>query len=55
MIIVTFTQEELNALGTIIVAGTKAQGDKSYKAAWPLIVKLEAAVAETNKKEVTND
>lgn len=44
----TFTNEELQALGALIDVAVKASGIQGAKAAVPLYAKLEAAVAEAN-------
>lgn len=53
MITVTFTQEELNALGALLDAAVKSTGLQGAKAAVTLFEKLEAAVAEANKPAET--
>ena len=55
MLTVTFTQEELNALGALLDAAVKATGIQGAKAALPIIAKLEAAVAEANKPKEDTD
>lgn len=48
MLTVTFTQEELNALGSLLDIAIKASGIQGARAALPLIDKLERAVAQAN-------
>ena len=55
MLTVTFTQEELNALGALLDAAVKATGIQGAKAALPIFGKLEAAVAEANKPKEDTD
>ena len=45
---VSFTQDELNALGQLLDAATKATGLSGARLALPILAKLEAAVAEAN-------
>lgn len=51
MINIFFSQDEVQALGALLDAAVKATGIQGAKAAVPLYVKLEAAVAETNKEK----
>ena len=51
---VSFTQDELNALGQLLDAATKATGLQGAKLALPILAKLEAAVAEANKPHVVD-
>jgi len=48
MLTITFTQDELQALGALLDAAVKATGMQGAKAAVPLYEKLERAVAEVN-------
>ena len=48
MLTITFTQDELHALGALLDAAVKATGMQGAKAAVPLYEKLEKAVAEAN-------
>lgn len=48
MLTVTFTQEELNALGSLLDVAVKASGIQGARAALPIIDKLERAVAQAN-------
>ena len=48
MLNVTFTQEELNALGSLLDVAVKASGIQGARAALPIIDKLEKAVAQAN-------
>ena len=48
MLTVTFTQEELNALGSLLDIAIKASGIQGARAALPIIDKLERAVAQAN-------
>lgn len=51
MINLTLDQNEVQALGALLDAAVKATGIQGAKAAVPLYVKLEAAVAEANKEK----
>lgn len=51
MLVVTFTQEDLNAIAALLDAAVKATGIQGAKAAMPLVAKLEQAVAEANKPQ----
>ena len=55
MLTISFTQEELNALGALLDAAVKATGIQGAKAAVPLYAKLEAAVAQANAPKETQD
>jgi hypothetical protein len=57
MINLTLSQDEVQALGALLDAAVKATGIQGAKAAVPIYVKLEAAVAEANapKSNVTPD
>lgn len=48
MITVTFTQEELNALGSLLDAAVKASGLQGARPALAIIMKLEEAVKNAN-------
>jgi len=48
MLNITFTQEELNALGSLLDIAIKASGIQGARAALPIIDKLERAVAQAN-------
>ena len=50
MINIFFSQDEVQALGALLDVAVKASGIQGAKAAVPLYVKLEAAVAEANVK-----
>lgn len=51
MINISFSQDEIQALGALLDAAVKATGIQGAKAAVPLFAKLEAAVAEANKEK----
>ena len=53
LISVTFSQDELNALGALLDVAVKASGLQGAKVAVPLIAKLEAAVADANRPQAT--
>jgi hypothetical protein len=57
MLTVTFTQEELNSLGSLLDIAIKASGIQGARAALPIIDKLERAVAQANapKPEVETE
>jgi len=48
MLTVTFTQEELSALASLLDVAVKATGIQGARAALPIIDKLEKAVAQAN-------
>ena len=48
MLNITFTQEELNALASLLDVAVKATGIQGARAALPLIEKLEKAAAQAN-------
>jgi len=50
MINLTLSQDEVQALGALLDAAVKATGIQGAKAAVPIYVKLEAAVAAANAK-----
>ena len=52
---ISFTQAELNALGALLDAAVKASGIQGAKAAVPLFEKLEAAVADFNKSNPSDE
>ena len=52
---IAFTQNELNALGALLDAAVKATGLQGAKAAVPLFEKLEAAVADFNKANPSDE
>lgn len=52
---IAFTQNELNALGALLDAAVKATGLQGAKAAVPLFEKLEAAVADFNKSNPSDE
>jgi hypothetical protein len=49
MITITFDQNELNALASLLDTAVKASGLQGARAALPIIDKLEKAVADANK------
>ena len=51
MITVTFNQEDLNVLHTLLDVAVKASGLQGAKAALGIMAKLEAAVAEVNSQK----
>ena len=48
MLTVTFTQQDLSALASLLDVAVKASGIQGARAALPIIDKLEAAVADAN-------
>ena len=48
MVSVSFSQEELNALASLLDVAVKASGIQGARAALPIIDKLERAVAQAN-------
>lgn len=55
MLTITFTQEELNALASLLDVAVKASGIQGARAALPIIEKLEEAVAQANAKKEDTD
>lgn len=55
MIKIELTQDELNALVGLLDAGVKSVGLSAVKTAASLLLKLEVAVAEENKKQDAPD
>ena len=55
MLTVTFTQEELNALGSLLDIAIKASGIQGARAALPIIDKLERAVAQANAPQTEQE
>lgn len=53
MLTITFTQDELQALGELLDVAVKATGIAGAKKAVPLFEKLEKAVAEANAPKET--
>lgn len=51
MITVTFNQEELNTLAALLDVAVKASGIQGAKAALPIMIKLEDAVAAVNAQK----
>lgn len=54
VITLTFTQDEIQALGALLDAAVKATGIQGAKAAVQIYAKLEAAVAKANADEENN-
>jgi hypothetical protein len=48
MLTVTFTQEDLSAIASLLDVAVKASGIQGARAALPIIDKLERAVAQAN-------
>jgi hypothetical protein len=55
MVNVTFSQEELNALGQLLDIAVKAAGLQGAKPALAILEKLEAAVAAANAPKAAED
>jgi hypothetical protein len=53
MISITFEQNELNALASLLDVAVKASGIQGARAALPIIDKLEKAVAQANAPQPT--
>jgi hypothetical protein len=53
MISISFDQNELNALASLLDVAVKASGIQGARAALPIIDKLEKAVAQANAPQPT--